>query len=587
VRGSLFIWTVIGRTRVVRTTTMCYVSNMKICYLDISASYSHRSLALPMLHLACDGHVDAEWSMVHATINDDVHAISARIIETQPDVVLGTLFLFTHVQMLRVLRRVHAMLPEARIFLGGPEFLGENEAFLRREDFVDAVCRGEGELALPGLLMNCDDKTAWEDLPGLCWLREDGTVGDNGTGALNEDQWNELPPPSDSPFFDWSKPFIQIETNRGCAQFCTFCTSFRTGPTRWSPMDRLRKVLTDAREKGVKEIRILDRTFNATPRHAIDRLRLFADEFSDLRFHLEIHPAFLPQHFREALKEMPDGLLHLEVGLQTTHPEALVAAGRAGKPEVNWEGLSFLCGLENVDVHADLIGALPRLHLDHQVSDLADLTGLKPAEIQLEILKVLPGTPVARMAPDYGVKHAPDPPYEVLETPEMPSADVQTTVLLSRIVDRFYNQPVLQPAVIAAVEKDDRFYINFLNFLKQKTDPTPPMSLKRRAKYLHDYLMETNPEIADCVAFHWLLAGQSPDSAVGKVTRWKYDLPDDAVQIYGNGESDYEGQIWVLKMQSGEAYFAFDRKHGNQPVSVYQVGGEIVWVPREEILSLS
>lgn len=550
---------------------MCYVSSMKICYLDISASYSHRSLALPMLHLACEGKVDAEWEMVHATINDDVHAISARVVEKQPDVILGTLFLFTHVQVLRVLRRVHALLPEAHIFLGGPEFLGDNEAFLRRETYVHAVCRGEGELALPGLLLHRSDLSAWDNLPGLCWLREDGTYGDNGTGALNEDQWNVLPPPSDSVFFDWSKPFIQIETNRGCAQFCTFCTSFRTGPTRWSPLDRLRRVLTQARDQGVKEIRILDRTFNATPRHAIDRLRLFADEFSDLRFHLEIHPAFLPQHFRDALKEMPDGLLHLEVGLQTTHPEALVAAGRAGKPEVNWEGLSFLCGLDNVDVHADLIGGLPRLHLAHQVQDLADLTKLKPAEIQLEILKVLPGTPVARQAAGYGVKHAPDPPYEVLETPEMPSEDVQTTVLLSRIVDRFYNQSVLQPVVILAVERDTRFYLNFLNALKAQTDPSLPMSLKRRAQYLYGYLSEKQPEIADLVPYYWLLSGQSPDSAVGDVTRWKHGVPDEAVQVVGNGESDYEGQVWVLKMQDTNVYFVFDRKHGNEPVSVFQV----------------
>jgi radical SAM superfamily enzyme YgiQ (UPF0313 family) len=401
-------------------------------------------------------------------------------------------------------------------------------------------------------------------------LGENGTYQDNGTGALNEDQWNELPPPSDSEFFDWTKPFIQIETNRGCAQFCTFCTSFRTGPTRWSPLDRLRRVLTQAREEGVKEIRILDRTFNATPRPAIERLRLFADEFSDLRFHLEIHPAFLPDHFRDAIAEMPKGLLHLEVGLQTTHPDALVAAGRAGKPEVNWKGLAFLCGLENVDVHADLIGALPRLTLDHQVRDLAALTRLGPAEIQLEVLKMLPGTPIERQAEAYGVRYAPDPPYEVLETPEMPSADVQTTVALSRIVDRFFNQPVLQPAVVAAVMKDDYFYLNFLNYLERKINSAPPMSLKRRAQYLHEYLTETDDEAVDLVAYHWMLSGQSPDSAVGHVMRWKLGVPDDARRVYGRGEVNYEGQIWVLTLRKGKVYFVFDRKRGNEPVAVYE-----------------
>ena len=543
---------------------------MKICYLDISASYSHRSLALPMLHNACEGKVEAEWDVVWGTIKEDVHALASRVVEIQPDVVLSTMYLFTHDSVMRTLRRVHAMLPGVKVFLGGPEFLGDNRAFLEREGFVDAVCRGEGEETLVGLLLNLEDRSSWSDLAGLCWLDEAGEYYDQGTGQLDEAGWNAQRPPSESRFFDWDKPFIQIETNRGCAQFCTFCTSYRTGPTRWESMDRLRKVLLRARENGVKEIRILDRTFNATPRHAIDRLNLFADEFSDLRFHLEIHPAFLPKHFRDTLEKMPDGLLHLEVGLQTTHPEALVAAGRAGKPEVNWEGLSFLCGLENVDVHADMIGALPRLTLDWQVQDLCDLTLLKPAELQLEILKVLPGTPVAHQAKGYGLKHAPDPPYETLETPEMSSAEVQVTVHLSRIVDRFFNQPVLQPAVIAAVEKDARFYFNFLNFLKEETDPAPPMSLQRRAEFLYAYLIPHNVKAAELVAFHWLLAGMPPDNAPGQPVRWKKGVPDDAVQVIGNGEAKREGQVWQLEGNDCVTWFVFDRAKDRFPVGVYR-----------------
>lgn len=541
---------------------------MTICYLDISASFSHSSLALPMLHMACAERVDAQWHVVRGTIKDDIHALSVQVAETLPDVVLATVYLFNHVQVMRILRRVHALLPQVRLFLGGPEFLGHNEVFLRREPFVSAVCRGEGELALPELLQHPANPTAWGNLPGLCWLDADGTYRDNGTGALDEIAWNVLPPPSDSSFFDWTKPFIQIETNRGCAQFCTFCTSYRTGPTRWSPLERLRRILQQARGHGVREIRVLDRTFNATPRSAIERLHLFAEEFSDLRFHLEIHPAFLPKNFREALQNMPPGLLHLEVGLQTTHPQALIAAGRAGKPEVNWEGLSFLCGLDNVEVHADLIGALPGLTLDHQVRDLHALTQLRPAEIQLEILKVLPGTPVAHQAPGYGVKHAPDPPYEVLETPQMSRTEVQTTVLLSQIIDRFFNQPVLRPAVVAAVEQNAQFYLDFLDFLKTRTDPAQPMSLQRRAQLLYDFLKDRDPASADLLAHQWLLAGMPPDNAIGQVRRWKNGVPEDATPLRGNGNSD--GQVWRLDTELGATYFVFDRAKDNRPVGVFQ-----------------
>ena len=96
------------------------------------------------------------------------------------------------------------------------------------------------------------------------------------------------------------------------------------------------------------------------------------------------------------------------------------------------------------------------------------------------------------------------------------------------------------------------------------------MSLKRRAQYLHSYLEEAHPELVDLVAYHWLLSGQSADSAVGNVARWKQGVPDNMVQVYGNGDVTYEGQIWVLDMQGGKAFFVFDRKHGNLPVAVFR-----------------
>ena len=182
----------------------------------------------------------------------------------------------------------------------------------------------------------------------------------------------------------------------------------------------------------------------------------------------------------------------------------------------------------------------------------------------------MPGTPLAHQAKGYGLKYAPDPPYETLETPEMSSAEVQTTVHFSRIVDRFFNQSVLQPAVIAAVEKDARFYINFLDFLKEETDPAPPMSLKRRADFLYRYLMGRDQEAAELVAFHWLLAGMPPDNAPGKPTRWKLGVPNDAVQVAGNGNTTREGRVWQLAGREGATWFVFDRAKDRFPVGVYQ-----------------
>ena len=545
---------------------------MRICYLDISSSYSHCSLALPLLHAACERTVPGEWHVARGTIKDGVHTLVEEAVACGPDVVISTLYLFNHDLVLRVLRRIHALRPESRVLLGGPEFLGDNESFLRRERHVTAVFRGEGEEALPRILTTLGDRTEWRDIPGLCWIGEDGEYRDNGRAQIDESSWNALSPPIAGPFFDWSKPFIHVETCRGCPHRCSFCTSSCTGPLRWLRLDRIRDILRGARRHGVREIRVLDRTFNASPKKALERLRLFREEFGDLRFHLEIHPAFLNDDLERAFASAPPGLLHLEVGLQTTHPEALAACGRAGAPDVIWRGVQFLCACRNLDIHVDLLGGLPRLPLRHLLHDLAQVSGLGPAEIQLEILKVLPGTPIADDAAKYGLVHAPDPPYEVLETAEMGLRDLRTVAHLSRIVDRYYNHPALQPAVIAAIGAQADFYMAFLTFLRRETELDAPSGLERRAQLLHRYLDGRSPEAAGLVAYHWIAAGLSPQKCPGRASRWRGRIPDGAVAFEGgDADRDGPGPVWMLERPGVKDWFVFDRaRDRNRPVAVYR-----------------
>jgi len=509
---------------------------------------------------------------VRGTIKDDVGSLVEEVVASEADVVLATVYLFNRDVVLRALRRIEALRPECEVLLGGPEFLGDNERFLRQEDCVSAVFRGEGEAALPRILLSLADRAQWRNIPGLCWVGEGDQYRDNGIAQVDGETWSRLPPPTSSAFFDWSKPFVQLETARGCPHRCTFCTSCRSS-LRWLGLDRARSVLHEARRRGVREIRVLDRTFNAVPGTAVDRLRLFLDEFGDLRFHLEIHPAFLTDAIRDTLASAPAGRLHLEVGLQTTHPGALAACGRAGTPEVIWEGLRFLCACRNLDVHVDLLGGLPQLPLDHLLHDLAEISRLRPEEIQLEILKVLPGTPVAQDAAEHGLVYAPDPPYEALRTPEMSVSDLRAVAYLSRIVDCYYNHPILQPAVVAAVEEYPDFYVRFLAFLQCETDPGVAPGLERRALLLHRYLTALSPDLAGLVEYGWMLAGLSPDKGPGKARRWRGGIPDNAVSAMGcDSYRDGRGRVWLLERRGVRDWFVFDRSLDlSRPVAVYQL----------------
>ena len=158
---------------------------MKILWLDINSSYSHSSVALPAIHAQVQDKKEWEWCVVRGTINDNPGTLAAAVAAHQPDVIAATFWLFTHQMQIEILSRTAELLKDTTIVCGGPEFLGDNESFLRRHRFVSAVIRGEGEIALPEFLSSLNRLEDWKSIEGLCWIdRNDSSYHDKGTGLL-------------------------------------------------------------------------------------------------------------------------------------------------------------------------------------------------------------------------------------------------------------------------------------------------------------------------------------------------------------------------------------------------------------------
>ena len=373
---------------------------MKILWIDLNSSYAHSSLALPALHAQMMEKTDIEWCMVSATINENVGMIVDDIQRHQPDVLASTTWLFNHETLMHVLSRAKALLSKTRIILGGPEFLGENETFLRCHPYVDCVFRGEGEEQFPRWVACWNQPEAWADITGLCYLDAEHRYHDNGLARVMH--FDQLIAPEKSPFFNWSKPFVQLETTRGCFNTCAFCVSGGEKPVRTLSMDTIRQRLQTIYEQGIKDVRVLDRTFNFNARRAKELLQLFLAYYPHIRFHLEIHPALLTEELKALLQELPKGLLHLEAGIQSLREGVLEKCLRLGKLSEALSGLQFLCSLENMETHADLIAGLPLYRLEEIFEDIRTLAEYRAGEIQLESLKLLPGTEMRRRAEELG-----------------------------------------------------------------------------------------------------------------------------------------------------------------------------------------
>ena len=502
---------------------------MKILWIDLNSSYAHSSLALPALHAQVKDNPDYQWVIVSATINENTGMVVNEIYRHRPDIIAATCWLFNHESLIHIVSRVKALLPKACVILGGPEFLGENEAFLRRNPFVDCVFRGEGEVEFAKWLTCWKQPVQWKSINGLCYIDKEGQYQDNGLARVLT--FDQLVAPEESCFFNWSKPFVQLETTRGCFNTCAFCVSGGEKPVRTLSIDAIRQRLQTIHRHGIQNVRVLDRTFNFNPRRAKELLNLFLEFHPHIRFHLEIHPALLSEELKSELQKLPKGLLHLEAGIQSLREPVLEKCRRLGKLSDALEGLKFLCSLDNMETHADLIAGLPLYRLNEIFEDILSLAEYQAGEIQLESLKLLPGTEMRRRAEELGIRYSPLPPYEVLQTHEITTDELQVARRLSRLLDAFYNTPAWQALTRELILKEKGFLSHFLGYLTEANLIDQPMSLEKRGLVLYLYIKEYYPSYLTQASIAWIEAGMSLKKQPAERVKTKHQTPPEHWEV--------------------------------------------------------
>jgi hypothetical protein len=198
--------------------------------------------------------------------------------------------------------------------------------------------------------------------------------------------------------------------------------------------------------RGGRTFKFLDRTFNLDMDRAVRIMEFFlariersADSGRPLWVHFEMVPSRFPPALRETLRRFDSGL-RLELGIQTLNPETAALIGRPSDPEQDLEVLGFLGRETGALVHADLIAGLPGEDLASFGRGFDRLWQVRPGEIQLGILKCLPGTPIKRHTGPCGMQYAAFPPYEVLETAAMGRKDLDRIKNFARFWELIMNR---------------------------------------------------------------------------------------------------------------------------------------------------
>jgi radical SAM superfamily enzyme YgiQ (UPF0313 family) len=257
---------------------------------------------------------------------------------------------------------------------------------------------------------------------------------------------DELPSPFRMGLTPEPRGFLLYESSRGCPYRCDFCLS-GGDPLREHTLERVFADLDAIAATGVAQVRFLDRTFNTHDDRALAILAYLARRHPHLGVHVEIEPNRLTPAVAAALDRAE---MHVEIGIQSLDAAVLRNVHRAtATPEARIR-VRQLCGQSRGAVHLDLVAGLPGGTLPGLLADLHELTAWAPRHIQVELLKILPGTGLASRLDELGIACDTDAPYAVRRTPTMPTADLRAAAVLSRLTDFYYNDRHLGPVVRAA-----------------------------------------------------------------------------------------------------------------------------------------
>ena len=416
-----------------------------ILWLAINAKYSHTSLAVRYLRECVPGS-----EILELTINHQLLAALGEIYERRPRV-LGIACYIWNIEMVKdLLRLLPAALPDTIIVCGGPEVSYDTAAFFREFPMVDFVMRGEGEEAVVQLIerlraVKLDKARAAEvsrlgSLPGVAMRREDGSI-DESTAVTVAD-FSQVPfAYREAEMEPIKERILYYETSRGCPFSCAYCLSCATAGVRFLPLARVFGELDFFVRHDVRQVKFVDRTFNAKKSHFLPILQylLALPQTVRTNFHFEVAIDYLDEDVLETLAQMPRGRVQLEIGIQSTNEKTLQAVSRCNHWEQIAAHIRRILSFHNMHLHVDLIIGLPGEGMDSFARSFNDVYELHADMLQLGFLKFLKGASMMQLVEPYRYAYMAMAPYEVLRSDALTYGEIRWFHSFEDVFETYYN----------------------------------------------------------------------------------------------------------------------------------------------------
>jgi len=459
------------------------MSDIVLCTLN--ARYWHSSFGLRYL-LANMGPLRERTAMLEFGIKDNTVELLGRILEQRPKIVGMGVYIWNVEPVTRLVAELKQVAPEVCVVLGGPEVSYDADELAVVQD-ADYVIGGEADLAFAELCgqvltgLRPAEKMLRAPLPQMDQLRL--------PYGLYSDE-------------DIAHRVIYVEVSRGCPFSCEFCLSALDIPVRLADTESFLAAMQELLDRGARQFKFVDRTFNLNIRVGKAILQFFLDRYQPGMFlHFEMIPDRLPGELKEIIAQFPHGALQFEIGVQTFNDDVGERISRKQDNATLAENFRFLRAQTGVHIHADLIVGLPGETIESFGRGFDRLVALRPQEIQVGILKRLKGTPITRHDETWQMVYSPHPPYEILSTSVIPFEQMQRLRRFARFWDLVGNSGNFRDSLPLLL--GDRPFENFMRFcdwLFEREQKQHGISLGKLTERVFEFICQQGDASDDVVA---------------------------------------------------------------------------------------
>ncbi len=448
----------------------------EIVLTTLNAKFIHAAFGLRYL-FANLGELKPRAVIAEFDINQRPLDIAEVLLAREPKIIGFGVYIWNVHETCEVISTIKRIRPGIKIILGGPEVSYETagQEIVRLADYV---ITGEADLKFAEI---CRRLLGGEGLPEKIILAE---LPDFSRIVLPYELYTQA---------DLAHRIVYVEASRGCPFTCEFCLSSLDIPVRAVPLPSFLGEMQKLLDRGLKQFKFVDRTFNLNAVTSRAILEFFLARYEPgMFFHFEMIPDRLPAELRTIIAKFPPGALQFEVGIQTFNPETGSLISRRQNYDRLADNFNFLRRETGVHIHADLIVGLPGESLASFAAGFDRLIALGPQEIQVGILKRLRGTPIARHDVEWQMLYHPQPPYEILQNRLIDFATLQRLRRFAKYWDLVGNSGNFVETTPLIWSSDPPFagFLRLSDWLYAHTGRTDSIALMRLMELLFVYLTD-------------------------------------------------------------------------------------------------